>query len=99
MDILRSISPALAVWIAAANLVAFALMGVDKRRAVKGRWRVRERTLFLSALLLGAPGAFLGMRVFRHKTKKLAFRIVMPALCVIDIALYLALAYLVYLRS
>ena len=45
------------------------LMWFDKRRAKRGGRRVRERTLFLSALLGGSLGTFLGMRVFRHKTK------------------------------
>ena len=99
MESLRTMFPAIAAWIVIINLAAFFLMGADKRRAVKGRWRVRERTLFLSAVLGGAPGALLGMRAFHHKTKKIAFRIIMPVLCVIDIALYLLLVYWVFLRS
>lgn len=52
------------------NLWAFCLMGFDKRRSrKKGARRVRERTLFLSALLGGSPGALLGMWLFRHKTR------------------------------
>ena len=64
-------SPAglIAGYLVLANLWAFALMGFDKRRARRNGRRVRERTLFLSALLGGSLGTFLGMRVFRHKTK------------------------------
>ena len=51
------------------NLWAFALMWFDKRRAKRGGRRIRERTLFLSALLGGSLGALLGMQVFRHKTQ------------------------------
>ena len=51
------------------NLWAFGLMWFDKRRAKKGGRRIRERTLFLSALLGGSVGAILGMCAFRHKTK------------------------------
>lgn len=62
--------PLLAGYLLLVNLWSFALMGVDKRRAKrKGARRIRERTLFLSALLGGSPGALLGMWTFRHKTK------------------------------
>ena len=65
-------SPAglLAGYLLAVNLWAFGLMWLDKRRSRrKGTRRVRERTLFLSALLGGSLGALLGMWVFRHKTR------------------------------
>ena len=40
------------------NVVAFALMGIDKRRARRNQWRISERTLWLSALPFAAPGAY-----------------------------------------
>lgn len=65
----------------AINLTAFALMGVDKRRAKRrGARRIPERTLFLSALMGGALGAVLGMWVFRHKTRHWYFRYGLPAI-------------------
>lgn len=57
------------------NLVAFALYGMDKRRARKDQWRIRESTLILISLL-GPFGAIAGMRSFRHKTQKSLFKIV-----------------------
>ncbi|MEO6876529.1 MAG: DUF1294 domain-containing protein [Opitutaceae bacterium] len=48
----------------------------DKRRAEAGEWRTPESTLHLAALLGGWPGAFLGQRIFRHKTSKVSFLIV-----------------------
>ena len=57
------------LWVLGMSLLLFWRMGADKRRARNGRWRVRERTLFLLALLGGAPGGLLGMELFRHKTK------------------------------
>ena len=83
----------LAVWILGVSLFAFFQMGFDKRRAKKGLWRVRERSLWLAALLGGAPGSFLGMRVFHHKTKHLQFEIGFPLLAALDAAL-LVWAYL-----
>ena len=60
------------------NLWAFGLMWFDKRRAMQGGRRIRERTLFVSALAGGSVGAVLGMRTFRHKTKHWYFVWGMP---------------------
>ena len=65
---------ALIIW----NLITFILMGVDKRRAEREKWRIPEKTLLLCALFLGAPGAILGALVFRHKTRKWKFRLTLP---------------------
>ena len=60
-------------WILGASVVNFALMGIDKHRAKRGRWRIREKHMItdftdrrpaLSALLIVflftvVPGAFL----------------------------------------
>lgn len=63
-----------------ASLISFALMGVDKRRARRGKWRVPEKTLFLAAACFGALGGTLGMFFFHHKTKHWIFRLGFPAL-------------------
>jgi uncharacterized membrane protein YsdA (DUF1294 family) len=75
------------VWLAAVNLAAFALMGWDKRQARTGGWRVRESTLFLSALLGGSLGAVAGMGFFHHKTRHWYFKFGMPAILAAQIAL------------
>lgn len=79
------------IWLLIVNLAAFLLMGADKRRAKKGRWRIRERTLFLPALLGGALGGSLGMWLFRHKTKHWYFRFGFPLLLILQAALLLLL--------
>ena len=71
---------------AAMNLFTFMLMGADKRRARKGEWRVPERTLFLCAACFGALGGCVGMRVWRHKTKHILFRILFPLFLIAQIA-------------
>ncbi|MDO4483464.1 MAG: DUF1294 domain-containing protein [Clostridia bacterium] len=71
--------------IAVINLIAFALMGIDKRRARKGAWRIPEKMLFLPTILFGGLGGTLGMFFFRHKTKHWYFRIFFPVLLVIQL--------------
>ncbi|SDB95744.1 Uncharacterized membrane protein YsdA, DUF1294 family [Melghirimyces thermohalophilus] len=70
----------LLIYFVAVNGMAFCLMGVDKARAKKGAWRIPERNLILSALFGGAPGLYLGMYLFRHKTMHPLFRIGIPVL-------------------
>lgn len=69
------------------NLIAFVAMGVDKRRARRHQWRIRERTLLLLAALGGSLGAWAGMAVFRHKTRHNRFRFGVPALLLAQLAL------------
>jgi len=78
------------------NLAAFLLMGVDKARAKKDRWRVPEKTLFLPVVLGGSIGGILGMRVFRHKTQHWYFRIGFPLILVLQIALVFGLIWLIH---
>ena len=65
-----------AIAYATMSVIAIALYGFDKRRAVSGGLRVRERTLHVVELLGGWPGALIGMQLFRHKTRKLSFLLV-----------------------
>ena len=74
-----------------ANLAAFILMGVDKSKARRHRWRIPERTLFFSAVLGGSVGAMAGMWFFRHKTRHWYFVVGMPAILALQVAAYLLL--------
>ena len=74
-------------YLAAVNLVAFTVYGVDKAKARRGAWRVPEKTLFLLPLLGGSVGALLGMLVFRHKTKHWYFVWGIPLILLAQIAL------------
>ena len=62
------------------NAVGLGLMLIDKGRAVKNLWRIPEKTLLSLALLGGSLGVLLGMRLFRHKTKKPLFSIGVPVI-------------------
>ncbi len=78
--------------ILATNLVGVFLMGFDKRRARIGGKRIREDLLLLIACLGGSPGIYTGMRVFRHKTRKLLFRVAIPLLLLLQgIAMWMQL--------
>ena len=89
----------LVLWLIVANLAAFALFGLDKWKAKRkarrpGVWRIREKTLLLWALAGGSVGGLLGMRVFRHKTRKPRFAVGLPLILV----LHLLIALSAYLR-
>ena len=73
------------------NLLSYILMGLDKRAAQEGRWRVPEKTLFLVTALFGGLGGVLGMHVFRHKTKHWYFRVFFPVLLIAQIGILVML--------
>lgn len=73
-------------WLALSNIAAFSLMGLDKRKAQRGDWRISEKALFLFPLLGGALGGVLGMRLFHHKTRHWYFRFGLPLLLALQLA-------------
>ncbi|CAH0244098.1 hypothetical protein SRABI80_02823 [Peribacillus frigoritolerans] len=80
------------VWFVAAymiitNIIGFALMGIDKRKARNGEYRISEKTLWFWAVIGGGTGSFLGMKQFRHKTKHAAFKWGLPILMILQIGL------------
>lgn len=74
------------LYAAGINGIAFCAYGLDKRRAVREEWRISERTLLLLAFLGGAAGAFLGMKVFHHKTRHRKFSLGVPLLLLMQAA-------------
>lgn len=81
------------MWLIICSICSFLQMGYDKRKAIKREWRVPEKSLWLLALIGGAPGAFLGMIVFRHKIKKKKFVVGFTLLMVIDLVIYSVIQY------
>ena len=65
------------------NLLSFLLYGLDKYKAVRQEWRIPERVLLLMAFLGGAFGALSAMRIFRHKTRKGRFKLMIPLFCLL----------------
>ena len=81
----------LAYYLLAINAVAFIMYGIDKYKAKKAKWRISEATLLLLAVLGGSIGAWMGMKVWHHKTMHKKFKYAIPAILLIQIAL---MAYL-----
>lgn len=79
-------SELLIVYVVAVNAVAFVVYGVDKYKAQKAKWRIRESTLLLLAAIGGSAGAWLGMKIWRHKTRHAKFRYGVPAILLIQLA-------------
>ena len=81
----------LACYLLAINAVTFIVYGIDKYKAKKAKWRISEATLLLLAVLGGSVGAWVGMKVWHHKTMQKKFKYGIPAILLIQIAL---MAYL-----
>ena len=81
----------LAYYLLGINAVTFIVYGIDKYKAKKAKWRISEATLLLLAVLGGSIGAWMGMKVWRHKTMHKKFKYGIPAILLIQIAL---MAYL-----
>ena len=75
------------IYVAVMSVIAFGAFGLDKYKAKADKWKTPEKTLFILAILGGGIGAFLGMQVFRHKTKHTQFVIGIPAIMIVQIAL------------
>lgn len=71
------------------NIIGFSMMGIDKRRAVRGAWRISEASLFMSALMGGSLGCTVGMKVFHHKTRHPKFKYGLPAVFIVQICILL----------
>ena len=82
-------------YLAAINTVAFIAYGIDKWKAKRDQWRIAETTLLLLAALGGSLGAWLGMKVWHHKTQHKKFRYGIPMIIIMQLA---AIAYLLYIR-
>ncbi|MRG87654.1 DUF1294 domain-containing protein [Salinibacillus xinjiangensis] len=75
------------IYLVVINGVGFLVMGIDNRKAIKGKWRIPEKHLFFYALIGGSLGSTFGMILFRHKVKRLKFTLGFPLLIILHIAL------------
>ena len=75
----------LGLWVLLISVITFFVFGIDKWKAKRGSRRIRERTLFLLAAMGGSIGAWLGMKVWHHKTLHKTFRFGIPAILALQI--------------
>ena len=84
---MNTLHSCLAYYLLAINAIAFIMYGIDKYKAKKAKWRISEATLLLLAVLGGSIGAWMGMKVWRHKTMHKKFKYGIPAILLIRSAL------------
>ena len=86
----------LGLYVLVMGVVTFFVYGADKRKAVRGQWRIPESVLLAFALAGGSIGALLAMRFFHHKTRKPKFSVGVPIILVLQIVLCALIFYLIY---
>lgn len=80
---------ALKIYLLAINAVAFCAFALDKYKAVRGMWRIRESTLLGLSFIGGAAGGYAAMMLFRHKTRKAYFAVGVPMMLAVQAVLLL----------
>ena len=81
------------IYLVIINLIGFLIMLVDKKKAQHSKWRIKENTLFLVAVLGGGIGTIAGMYTFRHKTQKAKFVFGFPAIIIIQILIAIMIIF------
>lgn len=84
---MHPVVPYVLVLLVITNLISFLLMWYDKNCARKGKWRVKESTLFIACACFGGIGGVLGMNFLRHKTKHWYFKVFFPLLLAAQVVL------------
>jgi uncharacterized membrane protein YsdA (DUF1294 family) len=75
----------IAALVLALNAITFFVYGIDKWKAKKGKWRISEATLLILAIIGGSIGAWLGIKVWHHKTMHKKFKYGVPAIIVLQL--------------
>ena len=75
------------IYLIAINVVTFFLYGIDKWKAKRSKWRISEATLLGLAVIGGSIGAWLGMKVWHHKTMHKKFKYGLPLILIVQIAI------------
>lgn len=78
-------------YLALINVITFLMYGIDKLKAKKGKWRIPEATLLLFAIMGGSIGAWLGIKVWHHKTMHKKFKYGIPIILALQVGLCLYL--------
>ena len=86
----------LLVYLALSNLLSLSLFGIDKWKARHTKWRIFEKTLLLVAAIGGSIGAWVGMKLWHHKTQHKKFKYGVPLIFIIQLAALLFASYKIY---
>lgn len=81
------------IYLGIINILGFLIMYIDKTKAKNGGWRIQEKTIFIITALGGGIGTICGMYKFRHKTKKLGFKIGLPFITIMEIITIIVFVY------
>ena len=81
------------IWLIVINIITFDVFGIDKKKAIDGKFRIKELTLFVLSLLGGSLGGLIAMHTFHHKTRKWYFKFGIPLILIAWVAM---IAWLVY---
>lgn len=84
------------LWLIVINIITFAVFGIDKKKAIDGKFRIKELTLFVLSLLGGSLGGLIAMHTFHHKTRKWYFKFGIPLILIAWVAM---IAWLIYKNS
>jgi uncharacterized membrane protein YsdA (DUF1294 family) len=82
----------LIIYLAAVNVVTFFMYGIDKLKAKRSKWRISEAALLWMAVIGGSIGAWLGIKIWHHKTMHKKFKYGVPAIIILQIA---AIVYII----
>ena len=81
------------------NLIAFSSMLLDKKKAENGKWRIKESTLLILALIGGSVGELFGMFIWHHKTQKFKFLVGVPMIIILQILIIIFfIMWLIYIK-
>ena len=84
------------IWLIVINIITFTVFGIDKKKAIDGKFRIKELTLFVLSLLGGSLGGLIAMHTFHHKTRKWYFKFGIPLILIAWVAM---IAWLIYKNS
>ena len=84
MDNLQKI---ILIYLIVINVVTFFIYGIDKWKAMRSKWRISEAMLLGLAVIGGSIGAWLGMKVWHHKTMHKKFKYGIPLILIVQITL------------
>lgn len=86
------------IYLLIANVGTFIIYGVDKLKAKEHWWRISEFTLLLLAIVGGSIGAWLGMKVWHHKTLHKKFKYDVPVIFFLQLIAFVAICCVLYVN-